>query len=72
MGDVVVGVWSKPFDQEKEVTEALFRQLEQALHLHSLVLMGNFNNVDICWSDNTTGRRKPQRFLQHTDEKFLT
>lgn len=43
--DVVVGVCHSPPDKE-EVAEAFFRHLEEASHLHLLVLMEDFNCPD--------------------------
>ncbi|GAB0202653.1 hypothetical protein GRJ2_002730900 [Grus japonensis] len=40
MGDTVVGVYYKPPDQEEEVDEAFYRQLEVASRSQALVLMG--------------------------------
>ena len=53
MGDTVVGVYYVPLDQEEEVNEAFYRQLEVASRSQALVLMGDFNHPDICWKGNT-------------------
>ena len=52
MGDTVVGVCYRPPDQEEEVDEAFYRQLEVALQTQALVLMGDFSHPDICWKTN--------------------
>ncbi|GAB0208991.1 hypothetical protein GRJ2_003364800 [Grus japonensis] len=49
MGDTVVGVYYRPPDQEEEVDEAFYRQLEVASRSQALVLMGDINHPDICW-----------------------
>ncbi|GAB0189075.1 hypothetical protein GRJ2_001372800 [Grus japonensis] len=36
-----------------------------------LVLMGDFNNPDICWRDNTAGHKQSRRFLECIDDNFL-
>ncbi|GAB0182177.1 hypothetical protein GRJ2_000683000 [Grus japonensis] len=41
-----------PPDQEEEVDEAFYRQLEVASRSQALVLMGDFNHPDICWKGN--------------------
>ncbi|PKU30953.1 rna-directed dna polymerase from mobile element jockey-like [Limosa lapponica baueri] len=40
-----------PWDQEEEVDEAFYRQLEIASQSQALVLMGDFNHPDICWQN---------------------
>ncbi|GAB0209615.1 hypothetical protein GRJ2_003427200 [Grus japonensis] len=72
MGDTVVGVYYRPPDQEEEVDEAFYRQLEVALRSQALVLMGDFNHPDICWKSNTAKHAQSRRFLQSIDDNFLT
>lgn len=48
MGDKVVGVCSGTPEQEEQVGEAFYGQLEAASRLRALVLMGHFNHPDIC------------------------
>ena len=69
--DIVVSVCYRLPDQE-EVDEVFYRQLEVALRLQTLVLMGDFNHSDICWSDNTAQHKQPRRFLKSADDNFLT
>ncbi|GAB0182058.1 hypothetical protein GRJ2_000671100 [Grus japonensis] len=71
MGDIVVGVYYRPPDQDEEVDEAFYRQLEVALR-QALVLMGDFNHPDICWKGNTARHAQSRRFLQSIDDNFLT
>ncbi|GAB0206503.1 hypothetical protein GRJ2_003115900 [Grus japonensis] len=72
MGDTVVGVYYRPPDQEEEVDEAFYRQLEVASRSQALVLMGDFNCPDICWKGNRARHAQSRRFLQSTDDNFLT
>ncbi|GAB0209598.1 mitochondrial enolase superfamily member 1 [Grus japonensis] len=72
MGDTVVGVYYRPPDQEEEVDEAFYRQLEVASRSQALVLMGDFNHPDICWKSNTAKHAQSRRFLQSIDDNFLT
>ncbi|GAB0207732.1 hypothetical protein GRJ2_003238900 [Grus japonensis] len=72
MGDTVVGVDYRPPDQEEEVNEAFYRQLEVASQSQALVLMGDFNHPDICWKSNTAKHAQSRRFLQSIDDNFLT
>ena len=46
-GDITVGVYYRPPDQEEEVDEAFYRQLQAASQSQALVLMGDFNHPDI-------------------------
>jgi len=48
MGDIVVGVYYRPSDQDEEVDEACHRQLKVASQSQALVVMGDFNHPDIC------------------------
>ena len=48
VSDSIVGVCYRPLDQEAEIDEDFFRQLEGVSHLHILVLIGDFNHRDIC------------------------
>jgi len=70
-GDVKVGVYYRPPDQEEEVDEAFYRQLQAASQLQALVLMGDFNHPDISWEDHTARQAKSRRFLQSIDDNFL-
>ncbi|PKU34516.1 rna rnp complex-1-interacting phosphatase [Limosa lapponica baueri] len=72
MGDTTVGVYYRPPDQEEEVNEAFYRQLEIASRSQALVLMRDVNYLDINWKDNTARHAQPQRFLQSIDDNFLT
>ncbi|GAB0204592.1 mitochondrial enolase superfamily member 1 [Grus japonensis] len=72
MGDTVVDVYYRPPDQEEEVDEAFYRQLEVASRSQALVLVEDFNHPDICWNDNTARHAQSRRFLQSIDDNFLT
>ncbi|GAB0210390.1 mitochondrial enolase superfamily member 1 [Grus japonensis] len=72
MGDTVVGVYYRPPDQEEEVDEAFYRQLEVASRSQALVLMGDFNHPGICWKDNRARHAQSRGFLQSIDDNFLT
>jgi len=49
MSDVIVSVYYRPPDQEEEVDEAFYKQLKVASQSQALVLMGDFNRLDISW-----------------------
>jgi len=63
MGDITVGVYYRPSDQEEEVDEAFYRQLQAASQSQALVLMGDFNHPDISWEDHTARHTQSRRFL---------
>ena len=71
-GDVVVGICYRPPDEEEEVDEAFFIELEEASCSQALVLMKDFNHHQVCWKDNTAGHKQSKRFLECTDNHFLT
>jgi len=64
-------VYYRPLNQEEEVDEAFYRQLQAASQLQALVLMGDFNHPDISWEDNTTRQAQSRRFLQSIKDNFL-
>ncbi|GAB0181056.1 hypothetical protein GRJ2_000570900 [Grus japonensis] len=66
------GLTRWPPDQDEEVDEAFYRQLEVASRSQALVLMGDFNHPDICWKSNTARHAQSRRFLQSIDDNFLT
>lgn len=47
MADTVIRAYQKSPDQEDEVSEAFYKQLEVALQSHALVLMWDFNHPAI-------------------------
>ncbi|PKU41873.1 rna-directed dna polymerase from mobile element jockey-like [Limosa lapponica baueri] len=72
MGDTVVGVYYRPPDQDGEVDEAFYNQLQVAPQSQALVLVGDFNYPDICWKGYTVTNIQSKRFLQCIDDNFLT
>ena len=38
--------------------------------MQALVLMGDFNHPDTCWSNNTAGHKQSRRFLECVDDNF--
>ena len=70
-GHLVVGVCYRPPDQEEAVDEALMLQLQEVLCSWALVLMGDFNHLDICWDIGMAGGRQSRRFLESVKDNFL-
>ncbi|PKU42484.1 rna-directed dna polymerase from mobile element jockey-like [Limosa lapponica baueri] len=62
----------RPPDQDGEVDEAFYNQLQVALQSQALVLVGDFNHPDICWKGYTARNTQSRRFLQCIDDNFLT
>jgi len=71
MGDIIVGVYYRPPDQEEEVDEVFYKQLQTASQSQALVLMGDFNHLDISWEDHTATHTQSSRFLQNINDNFL-
>ncbi|KAK4829843.1 hypothetical protein QYF61_006853 [Mycteria americana] len=70
-GDIIVGVCYSPPDHEEQMDEALYRQIGAASCLQILVLMGDFNQPDIYWRDNTAGHKQSRRFLECIADSFF-
>ncbi|KAK4816389.1 hypothetical protein QYF61_016706 [Mycteria americana] len=63
----------RPPDQEEQVDEAFYRQLEGSSRLQVLVVMEDFNCSNICWyRDSTAGHRQSRMFLESFSDNFLT
>jgi len=62
---------SWPPDQEEEVDEAFYKQLQTASQSQALVLMGHFNHPDISWEVHTARHTQSRRFLQSIKNNFL-
>jgi len=64
-------VYYRPPDQEEQIDEAFYMQLQAAPQSQALVLMGDFNHPDISWEDHTARQEQSRRFLQSIDDNFL-
>jgi len=53
------------------VDEAFLLQPQEALCSQALVLVGNFNPLDVCWKDHTASCKRSRRLLESTDDNFL-
>lgn len=49
---LVVRVYYRPSDQEEPVDEAFLLQLQEFSCSQVIILMGDFNHLDICWQGN--------------------
>jgi len=71
MGDIIVGVYYRPPDQEEEVDEVFYKQLKVVSQSQALVLVGDFNHPDISWEDHAARHIQSRRFLQSIIDNFL-
>ncbi|KAK4815560.1 hypothetical protein QYF61_004077 [Mycteria americana] len=70
--DIVVGVCYRPPNQDEETDELFYKQLGEASRPLALVLVGDFNLLDVCWKYNTAERKQSRRFLECVADNFLT
>ncbi|KAK4810636.1 LOW QUALITY PROTEIN: hypothetical protein QYF61_007373 [Mycteria americana] len=70
--DIVVGVCYRPPNQDEETDELFYKQLGEASRLLALVLVGDFNLLDVCWKYNTAEGKQSRRFLECVADNFLT
>lgn len=72
MGDIVVGFCCRCPDQEEQVDEAFYKQLETASRLQALALMGDFYCSNICWRSNAAVHKQSGCFLESINDNLLT
>ncbi|KAK4827434.1 hypothetical protein QYF61_017991 [Mycteria americana] len=61
-----------PPNQGEPTDEAFFLQLQEASRSQALVLLGDFNHLDICWKSSTASCRQSGRLLECIEHNFLT
>ncbi|PKU42862.1 hypothetical protein llap_6836 [Limosa lapponica baueri] len=71
-GDFVLGVCYRPPNQDEEADEVFYKRLAKVSQSPALVLVGDFNLMDICWKYNTAESRQARRFLECMEDNFLT
>ncbi|RMC06925.1 hypothetical protein DUI87_16376 [Hirundo rustica rustica] len=69
--DILLGVCYRPPNQEEEVDNLLYKQLENVSGPSALVLLGDFNLPDICGELNTAEKRQSRKFLECLEDNFL-
>ena len=67
--DILLGVCYRPSNQDEEVDEVSYKRLAEVSQLLPLVLVGDFNLLDICWKYNTAERKPSTRFLECVEKK---
>jgi len=70
--DILLGVCYRPTNQDQEADEVIYKRLAEVSQSLALVLVGDFNLLDICWKYNTAERRQSRRFLECVADNFLT
>jgi len=66
----VVGVYYRPPDQRETVDEAFLLQVQKASRLQALVLLVDFNHLEICWKSSTVSYRQSRRVLECVEDNF--
>lgn len=69
-GQLVVGLYYRPPDQENSVDEAFLHQLQEVSHSQVLLLVA-FNHPDTSWQGNTANCKQCRRLLESVDDNFL-
>jgi len=70
--DILLGVYYRPPNQDEEADEVFCKRLAEVSQSLALVLLGDFNLLDICWKCNTAETNQSRRFLDCVEENFLT
>ncbi|KAK4832949.1 hypothetical protein QYF61_026605 [Mycteria americana] len=61
-----------PPNQDEEADKIFYKQLAEVSQSLALVLVGDFNLLDVCWKYNTAERKQSRRFLERVADHFLT
>ncbi|KAF4793362.1 hypothetical protein TURU_112092 [Turdus rufiventris] len=69
--DTLLGVCYHPPNQEEEVNNLFYKQLDNISGSSAIVLVGDFNLLDICWELNTAEKRQSRKFLECVEDNFL-
>jgi len=67
-----MGVYYRPPNLGESTDEAFFLQLQEASHSQSLILLGDFNQPNICWKCSMASSRQSRRFLECSEDNFLS
>jgi len=68
---ILLGVCYRPPNQDDEVDEVFYKRLAEVSQLLALVLVGDFNLLDICWKYNAADWKQSRRFLASVEDNFL-
>jgi len=67
----VAGVYYRLPNQREPIDEASVLQLQDTLHLQSLVLLWDFKHPNICWKSSMVGCRQSRILLEYIENNFL-
>ena len=70
--DILLGVCYRPPNQDEEADDVFCKRLAEVSQSLALVLMEDFNLLDIFWKYNTAQRKQSKRFLEYVEDNFLT
>jgi len=71
-GNLVVGVYYRPPNQEEPTDEAFLLQLQDAPRSQAFIPLGDFKPPNICWKSSTASCRQSRRLLEHIENNFLS
>ncbi|RMB99816.1 hypothetical protein DUI87_23593 [Hirundo rustica rustica] len=70
--DILLGVCYRPPNQDEEVDNLFYKQLNNVSGSSALVLVGDFNLPDIFWELNTAEKQQSRKFLECVEDNFLS
>ena len=68
----MLGVCYRLSNEVEEADEAFYKRLAVVSQSCALVLLGDFNFLDVCWKYNTAESKQSRRFLECVEDNFLT
>lgn len=63
--------WLGPSDQGEPADLVFLLQLQEASHSQALLLVGDFNHMDVCWKSNISVCKQSRRLLKYIEDNFL-
>ena len=70
-GHLVVTIYYRTPGQEESADNIFLFQLQHTLHSQGLILIGDFNHVDVCWESNTVSCKQSRRLLASVEVTSL-
>lgn len=67
----VVKIYYRPPDRGETVDKVFFLQLQEASCAHYIILMGDFNHLNVSWKSYKSGCEQTRRFPECIEDKFL-
>ena len=68
----MVGVYYRLPNQGEPIDEAFLLQLQEALRLQALILLGDLNHPNIWWKSSTASCRRSRRLLGCVEDNILS